>query len=504
MPTITATPIDSIGTVQVDVDWSDFTSLTGPSVKVERVNSLTGAAQPLRPHTYIDAELGQYIHLSNGKARLYDTEAPLDVPVFYRMALGDDPDGVAVQSGVRDTFSRVAANTWSPAESGQAYSLTGTAADFDITGALGNMALTAVNSERVATLATVSMTDVDMTARLSIDKLAVTQPINVYLRARVTGTTFYQLRVAFNPANQIQLQWERVVAGVTTALGTLTTQLDDTAGGAPLPFVAAGSYYIRAQVIGSRLRAKVWESGFPNAGWTVDLFDATITAPGGVALRGLLTTGNTTVLPVLVSWGEFAVGNAAVAAASTVTLDNPDGFWLRNPLVPCDDRLLVLCPDPACPPAAGTIFVSMDSQQRPANSSAVGPVNRSLPVAVSRPRRGIRSTLNLVTVTFDDRDALDQLCADGRPLLFQAPAAWRMPDRYMDVGDTDEARAFADHRNPYRAHSLPYNQVERPAGPAKGACGVRYMDFCDNLATDTWAETLAAGTTYNDMIDLVP
>lgn len=79
MPSITATPEPTRGLILIQINWSDL-----PAVTFARVRRILtdGTTDYVRVHTSTDIT-GQYIELSGGLAILYDTEAPLDVPLVY-------------------------------------------------------------------------------------------------------------------------------------------------------------------------------------------------------------------------------------------------------------------------------------------------------------------------------------------------------------------------------------------------------------------------------------
>lgn len=152
-------------------------------------------------------------------------------------------------------------------------------------------------------------------------------------------------------------------------------------------------------------------------------------------------------------------------------------------------------------PHAGAFFVSMDAERRDTNASSVAPANRQLPMTVSRPRRGVDSTLTLATARFEDRDALIAITEPGTPLIFSAPQEYGIPQKYWDVGTTDVSRGLPDHRFQPRIHTLPIGEREAPVGPGKAPCGASYADACADV-NDTWSEAQAAGMTWLDLTDV--
>ncbi len=79
MPSITATPEPTRGLILIQINWSDLATVT--FARVQRVLT-DGTTDYVRVHTFTDTS-GEYIELSGGLAILYDTEAPLDVPLTY-------------------------------------------------------------------------------------------------------------------------------------------------------------------------------------------------------------------------------------------------------------------------------------------------------------------------------------------------------------------------------------------------------------------------------------
>jgi len=194
--------------------------------------------------------------------------------------------------------------------------------------------------------------------------------------------------------------------------------------------------------------------------------------------------------------GTTAAGTATSSPASGVVVASGNNLWLKAPLRPWADQRLVLSvpQEPDCVPESAIFFVSMDTENR-ANRTVVNVVNnRKNPIPAQRTRGGIGSTLNLVTRMFVDRDNVITLNADGDPLMLEGPAAYGIPDQYMSVDSYSVSRLTTNHRRQFRAHSLPYVEVDRPAGLAEGILGGRFADMCQKYAT--FAAATAAGLTW--------
>lgn len=78
MPSISAFPDTTRAYVRVEINWADTPSVT--YAKVLRYNSVTGECIPLRPYVCFE---GDYLKLSCGHGIFWDTEVPLDTPVYY-------------------------------------------------------------------------------------------------------------------------------------------------------------------------------------------------------------------------------------------------------------------------------------------------------------------------------------------------------------------------------------------------------------------------------------
>lgn len=189
------------------------------------------------------------------------------------------------------------------------------------------------------------------------------------------------------------------------------------------------------------------------------------------------------------------------------TMPSNGVFRLKDPVRPCHDQPVPLCFTQAnsadidgtfCVPGSGIFFASMSSEARASNSVLLGPVNAALPISVSRARRGVSSTLQVVTRTFDDRDAILTLNAPGSPLLLQGPTAYGIPQRYMAVATVDVDRGLSDHRFQVRVIDMPHVEVSRPAGPMQGPCGSQMDNLCDIYTT--WQELENSGLTWEDLI----
>jgi len=190
------------------------------------------------------------------------------------------------------------------------------------------------------------------------------------------------------------------------------------------------------------------------------------------------------------------------AQAGPVTVTGSGRFFLKDPVNPCHDLELALCisnPRQCEPVVPGVMIQTYGPQETyDPNTVMLEPVNRRRPIPVNRIRRDAVSTLTLMTRTCDDRDAVLLLNEPGGPLLFQAPAAYCIPDRYISVATLSVDRLVPDHRIQVRRIVLPHTVVDRPEGPSNGVCGARFRDLCDIYLS--WGSITLAGLDYWDLL----
>lgn len=189
-----------------------------------------------------------------------------------------------------------------------------------------------------------------------------------------------------------------------------------------------------------------------------------------------------------------------VATSGTVNIDDNGENHLKDPVNPCHDvRVAVCIGEPGCVDSdPGAFYIGHSSDVRHAKSINLLPVNAKRPIVISRQRQDPESTLVVGTQDCDDETAMVLLNDPGTPLLWQSLPQYCIPDRYISVGEYEAGQIGVDQRLQTRIHVMPYLQVERPAGPGNGPCGVRWNDLCDLFPT--WDALAAAGLTWNDLL----
>lgn len=251
---------------------------------------------------------------SIGAAAPTPTATPTDVPTATPTAIPTATPTVTPTPGgattyVDDSFSRSVVNSWGSAPTGGAYTLSGTAADFDVDGSAGTIT-SAANATRSAYLASTSALDVDVTVRIRADKLAAGGSQMAYFVARrVSNGSDYLGRLRLSNDNTVRLQAFQEVGGTATAIGTEKTV-------AGLTQSTSSYIWLRGQVVGTNpttIRLKAWADGQPEpASWIYSFTDSTagLQAPGGLGLRTYLSSAATNA-PVVFSFDDFLVTSAA-------------------------------------------------------------------------------------------------------------------------------------------------------------------------------------------------
>src|SRR5262245_55772106 len=497
MPSIFATADPVNGRVLLDINFSDVS--TAAYVRVLRVLD-NGATTPVRVNTIANST-GDYIRLSGGKALIYDTEAPLDVPLVYTAdaltltgAVASPVSGVLL-AGVSGTYVSTPDN-----------------AALDITG------------------------DIDIRADMTMLDWTPFTNASVVTKWGAAGTRAYLIQIA--PDGKLSIIWSNDGTAVNTLTSTVsipgidgqrlairaTLDVDNGAGGKTANFYSAPSINGLWTQIGSSVVSggttsifsgtAVVEIGGHTSG-TLDLFPATIhsveirngiegtmVANPNFAAQNVGTTSFTDQAGrVWTLNGTAAIvgGPPAVSApAPGSVLASGGNLWLKAPLRPwADQRIVLNVPqEPDCVPESALFFQAMDTEARDSRTQVQVVNNRKNPISMARLRAGISSILSIISRRFVDRDNVIALNADGDPLFFEGPADYGIPDQYMSVANYTVGRLSTDHRRQWRAHAMTYVEVDRPAGLAAGVLGARWDDMCQRYAT--FGAATAAGVTWTE------
>jgi hypothetical protein len=488
--------------VRVEINWADVPSAT--QAGVSRVDVATGECTPLRPYVCYD---GWELVLSCGHGTFWDTEAPFDRPFYYITTSSQAPCvplGLAETTVLYDDFNRTVVNGFGTPTFGPAYTLSGgtVPGDYDVNPGFGEQTLASVDVRRLSML-DAGTPNQDITATTSVN---IGTPAGASAQSWLAGRlsspgNFYLALLSVTTTGAVDLNMYSNIGGVLTQL-------------APAPVVLGAGHVIderwtmRLQVLGSSIKAKAWLTGNSEPDWQISVTDTGLTSGNQIGLISRLAAGSGNAGAVT-SWENLIVNECprcvevtADTSLTPITLVNDGRFWLKDPVRPCHDRPVPLCPmdgrPVVCGGSSGILFIGMGPEVYTANSFTMRPMNRSRTISATRPRGDATTALRLQTMTFTDRDELLALAAPGSLLLFQGPAEYGIPDRYMDVKDVQVSPELPDLRIQIRTEVLPYEVQDRPAGPSQGICGARVADICAEYPT--WGDLAATGMTWDDLV----
>jgi hypothetical protein len=172
---------------------------------------------------------------------------------------------ITLTPGLLDFFSRVVANGWGTATTGQVYAVTGTAADFAVNGTQATITPSALATRRIAVLDT-GAADHEVRFTTSVAVLPATGSWEVNAALRFTNSSNYYFGGWFvAPGGAITYVLNKIVAGV------VTTMVFAASG---LTYVAGTAMAMRARVQGNQIMFKIWvaSAGEPSA-WTFAVAD---------------------------------------------------------------------------------------------------------------------------------------------------------------------------------------------------------------------------------------
>jgi PKD repeat protein len=180
-----------------------------------------------------------------------------------------DPGGAGTVLAA-DQFNRTVSGGWGTAGTGGAWAVSGGASAFSVSSNSGAVS-TASGAHPAAALSGLSLTDTDSTVDVSINKVPTGSGASdyLYLGARRTGTSEYELRARVRTGGSVQLSLIKQTSGVASGLQTVTVS--------GLTYTASTVLHLRLQVSGSAsvsLKGKVWTGSTEPTAWTVSATNA--------------------------------------------------------------------------------------------------------------------------------------------------------------------------------------------------------------------------------------
>lgn len=387
---------------------------------------------------------------------------------------------------IYDAFGRTVANSWSSADSGQAYTNTGgVAADFNVGTGFGSLRGNSVSVSRAAVMATISLADYDQYADIAASATATGGSIFARLNGRrdATAANRYFLELEFALAGVVILTLKKTVASSQTTITSVTTTLAYTPGA----FIR-----VRFKQVGSLLYLKAWNpAGAEPSTWTITATDTSVTLAGRVAPEQILAGANTNTNP-LTEFDNFHVADLATTSPTFATVGTTTitptltSLWLKFPLRPFLNRAVAFCNwDPEVLPARGQVYEVL---------------GRRTPVAVTEVRGSRRFGMTLATVDADEADGIALSLSFGDVAYIQSPgddvyctlAKRNYPaSLYAFIGDVSLAHPMGV--TPPWVVDFPCTEVSAP-DPALSGSGVTWQGIINGFAT--WADVQAQFGTW--------
>ncbi|MFH9430231.1 hypothetical protein ACH4JZ_18310 [Streptomyces sp. NPDC017615] len=246
------------------------------------------------------------VRTTAGPVWITSDDYPAEFPLGLQLG-GETVRANAIRDAVRDAFGRTASASWGTTDTGQVWTLTGTA-DFSVSGGYGVVAMPTVSVSRVA-LVPAPTADVDLLTDIATSALAVGASLvaGPIIRA-ADNNNWYGVRVEFTTAAAIQISIRKRLAGTETTLSSVYTY--------PVKHQAGTFYRVRTQAAGTSLAAKVWAVGTPEPdAWQITATDASLSAAANVGIRCFASTGSTVVSP------QLRVDNFRITNPQTLTVN---------------------------------------------------------------------------------------------------------------------------------------------------------------------------------------
>lgn len=220
------------------------------------------------------------------------------VPVTWTVSEETAYQLTLTPANVLDSFSRSATDTWSSADTGQAYTLSGTAANFDIASGVGTIQPGATSSDRIAVVTADTGADRTVEATAKWAALPATGALRVGVLARyVDASNFYLGEISIATTGVVTVQATKNVAGSKTVLATFTHAT---------AYVGGVNWRIRCDVTGTRIRVKAWRASDSEPDYQVDTTDTAITSG---TLAGVFARNETAVTTHVASIDTFSAVN---------------------------------------------------------------------------------------------------------------------------------------------------------------------------------------------------
>jgi len=180
---------------------------------------------------------------------------------------------------------------------------------------------------------------------------------------------------------------------------------------------------------------------------------------------------------------------AAIVTSSTIQLPSSGNVYLGHPGKPTLNLAVALR--------------GWDPTVRKSRSATFDVIGKRLPVARSFLRAATSGSMTIKVASFADLAAIDALIDDGQPLLLRTPGNpdWGIGAKYISVGDVSVEMPTLP-TDGLRWVTVPWTEVDRPAGLAQGGPGFRWADVLSTYGS--WADVKAGNALWSNVLDGVP
>lgn len=223
-------------------------------------------------------------------------------------------DGIGqVYDDITDAFDRTVSNGWGSTDTGQAWTVEGTASNYNVGSSEGLHTHTTAGNTRQST---VDVGHTDMSVNVSMhfpDSTAAVATMDQVVAVRLAdASNHYKAKVLLGTDGSLKLQLFRRMGGVDSQLGSDVTL---TAS-----YSANQFWRVRLEAVGPYIRCRGWlaSSAEPTT-WSLTAYDDNLTAGTNAALFSSVTTGNTDV-PLTLGFGSITITSPV-----QVRLDLNDG-----------------------------------------------------------------------------------------------------------------------------------------------------------------------------------
>jgi glucose/arabinose dehydrogenase len=229
----------------------------------------------------------EFVEWSDGaeRAHVYTTPDESTTMTAFYEEVPSDTEVIAA-----DSFGRNVNNGWGSADTGGAYSLEGTAANFSVTAGAGRIVLPSAGANRAAYLTAASATDVDISFRVRTDKLpSAGHQLYAYGVVRRNANNAYRPKLIINSNGSVAVHAGVVVNNSESSIAPAVT--------VPGLSYSAGEWlWLRSEVTGmspTTIRVRAWADGQPEPDtwhYTATNSTSAVQTAGAVGLRAYVSS----------------------------------------------------------------------------------------------------------------------------------------------------------------------------------------------------------------------